>query len=101
MNKLHIIELMHSQGWQEIPLTITTREGISFDSSGDIWNLPYSVRDNASLDFSKIIIDEISWSLKYYIKDRIERISTHASYAAFQDVWREFLRHDYTLHLLL
>lgn len=101
MNKLHITELMHSQGWQEIPSTITTREGISFDSSGDIWSLPYSVRDNASLDFSKIVIDEISWSLKYYIKDRIERISTHAGYAAFQDVWREFLRHDYTLRLLL
>ena len=91
--KLSINRLIASQGWQGIPSKIVTREGLSFDSSGDVWDLPYSIRGNASLDFSKIVIDEASWSLKFYIKDRIQRVSTHAGYSAFQDVWREFLRY--------
>jgi hypothetical protein len=87
-------ELINLQGWQGIPSTILTREGFSLDSLGDVWDLPYSIRGSASLDFSKIVFDEARWSLKFYIKDRIERISTHAGYAAFQDVWREIFRHE-------
>lgn len=92
--KISVNQLIDSQGWQDITSSIVTREGMAFDSSGDVWDLPYSIRGNASLDFSKIVIEELSWSLKSYIKDRIKRVSTHAGYAAFQDVWREFLRHD-------
>jgi len=94
VRKLNIQELISFQGWQGISSTILTREGLSLNSSTDVWNLPYSVRGNSTLDFSKIVLDGVRWGLKFYIKDRIERVSTHAGYAAFQDVWREFLRHD-------
>lgn len=94
MRKLNMQKLISSQGWQGISSTILTREGLPLNSSTDVWDLPYSVRGNSSLDFSKIALDGVRWGLKFYIKDRIERVSTHAGYAAFQDVWREFLRHD-------
>lgn len=94
VGKLNVQDLINLEGWQGIPSTILTREGLSFDSTGDVWDLPYSIRENASLEFSKIVVDEVRWGLKFYAKDRIERVSTHAGYAAFQDVWREFLRHQ-------
>ena len=87
-------ELISSRGWQGIPSTILTREGLPLDASTDEWNLPYSIRGKSTLDFSKVVLDEVRWGLKFYIKDRIERVSTHAGYAAFHDVWREFLRDD-------
>ncbi|KPH94812.1 integrase [Pseudoalteromonas porphyrae] len=76
------------------PFTILTREGLPLNASTDKWDLPYTMRGNSTLDFSKIVLDGVRWGLKFYIKDRIERVSTHAGYAAFHDVWREFLRND-------
>lgn len=94
VRKLNMQELISSRGWQGIPSTILTREGLPLDASTDEWNLPYSIRGKSTLDFSKVVLDEVRWGLKFYIKDRIERVSTHAGYAAFHDVWREFLRDD-------
>lgn len=94
VDNLDVKKLVVSEGWLDIPDTILSREGKSFDSSTDIWNLPYSTRGNATLDFSKITVDKIRWCLKSYTADRIKRVSTHAGYSAFQDVWREFLKKD-------
>jgi hypothetical protein len=93
---LSVSQLINAHGWEGIPSSIVTREGLTVDSSGKVWHLPYSIK-SASLDFSKIVVDEISWSLKLYVKDRIQRVSAHAGYAAFQDVWREFIRRDSSL----
>ncbi len=95
VDNTEVKNLVISEGWLDIPEAILSREGKSFDSSTDIWNLPYATRGNATLDFSKITVDEIRWCLKSYTADRIKRVSTHAGYAAFQDVWREFLRKEW------
>lgn len=71
---------------------IITREGKEVDISGDIWWLPYSARDNSTLNFNKINNLKIRNALKEHVSDRIKRISTHAGYAMFNDVWREILR---------
>lgn len=78
--------------WPEIEVLIT-REGKEVDISDDIWRLPYSTRDNSTLNFTKIINSEIRESFKGHVADRLKRISTHAGYAVYQDVWREVLRH--------
>lgn len=80
------------QFWPEIEVLIT-REGKEVDISDDIWRLPYSTRDNSTLNFTKIINSEIRESFKGHVADRLKRISTHAGYAVYQDVWREVLRH--------
>ncbi|WP_373700755.1 tyrosine-type recombinase/integrase [Neisseria dentiae] len=72
---------------------LITREGKEVDISGDIWRLPYSVRDHSTLDFKKIINLDIREALKNHVIDRLKRISTHAGHAVYQDVWREVLRH--------
>ncbi|MES9943323.1 MAG: site-specific integrase, partial [Candidatus Thiodiazotropha sp. 6PLUC7] len=72
---------------------LITREGKEVDISGDIWRLPYSARDNSTLDFEKVISSSLRVALKKHISDRLKRISTHAGYSAFQDAWREVLRH--------
>lgn len=72
---------------------VVTREGKEVDVSGDIWRLPYSARDNSTLYFDKIINPDIKEALKDHVQDRLKRISTHAGYTAFQDVWREVLRY--------
>ena len=41
------------QSWPEIEKLIT-REGKEVDISGDTWRLPYSTRDNSTLNFTKI-----------------------------------------------
>ena len=41
------------QSWPEIEKLIT-REGKEVDISGDTWRLPYSARDNSTLNFTKI-----------------------------------------------
>ncbi|STQ42787.1 Uncharacterised protein [Ewingella americana] len=80
------------QFWPEIEMLIT-REGKEVDISDDIWRLPYSARDNSTLNFKKIINSNIRESFKGHVADRLKRISTHAGYAVYQDVWREVLRH--------
>jgi integrase len=79
------------QSWPEIEKLIT-REGKEVDISGDTWRLPYSARDNSTLNFTKIINSEIREAFKDHVADRLKRISTHAGYAAYQDIWREVLR---------
>lgn len=88
------MELISLNDWHDVPKSITSREGGLVDSSADIWHLPYSVRDHASLDFSKVVEHGIRWVLKRHVQDRLEFTSTHAGYAAFQDVWRELLRYQ-------
>ncbi|MCO4322460.1 tyrosine-type recombinase/integrase [Aliidiomarina quisquiliarum] len=73
--------------------SLITREGKEVDISGDIWRLPYSARDNATLNFEKVVNNQVKAALKIHIADRVRRISTHAGYAAYQDIWREVLRH--------
>ncbi|SES74588.1 tyrosine-type recombinase/integrase [Thorsellia anophelis] len=72
---------------------LITREGKAVDISGDTWRLPYSVRDNSTLNFTKIINPEIREALKDHVAEQLKRISTHAGYVAYQDVWREVLRY--------
>ncbi|UCZ74041.1 site-specific integrase [Dickeya zeae] len=80
------------QPWPQIG-KIITREGKEVDISGDTWRLPYSIRDNSTLNFKKIINTKVREALKDHVADRIKRISTHSGYSAYQDVWREVLRH--------
>ena len=85
-------EQVESQLQPEVEKLIT-REGKEVDISGDIWRLPYSMRDYSTLDFEKVINSSLRMPLKEHVSDRLKRISTHAGYSAFQDVWREVLRH--------
>ncbi len=89
---LNLNQLINTHDLRKNPESIITREGIKVDLSGDRWDLPYSTNNHASIDFSKISNDAIKISLKLYIKDSIQRVSTHSGYTIFQDVWREFLR---------
>lgn len=73
--------------------SLITREGKEVNISGDTWRLPYSARDNATLNFEKVVNNQVKAALKIHIADRLRRISTHAGYAAYQDIWREVLRH--------
>ena len=72
---------------------IITREGKEVDASSDVWRLPYSSRNFSTLNFIAIINPRIRSTLKDYVTDRLRRISTHAGLAAYQDAWREVLRH--------
>lgn len=76
LSKRQVVE----QSWPEIEKLIT-REGKEVDISGDTWRLPYSARDNSTLNFTKIINFETREALKDHIADRLKRISTHAGYA--------------------
>jgi len=80
----------HKQPEQEF---LITREGKKVNISGDVWFLPYSASDNTTLNFENIVDSQVRAALKIHIADRVRRISTHAGYAAFQDIWREILRH--------
>lgn len=84
--------LVERQSWPEIN-NLITREGKEVDISGDTWRLPYAARDNSTLNFKKIINIRLKSALKDHVCDRLKRISTHAGYTAFHDVWREVLRH--------
>lgn len=72
---------------------LITREGKEVDISDDTWRLPYALRDNSTLNFNKIINPEIRRAFKDHVADRIRRISTHAGYAVYHDVWREVLKY--------
>lgn len=80
------------RSWPETE-KLLTREGKEVDISDDTWRLPYSSRDNSTLNFTKIVDSGMREALKDHVADRIKRISTHAGYATYQDVWREVLRH--------
>ena len=71
---------------------LLTREGKELNVSGDVWMLPYPLRPDSSLNFNKVFNLNMRSSLKAYLEDRIKRVSTHAGYSDFQDVWREILR---------
>jgi len=94
MARSELKDLVKLYGWLDVPSSIVTREGKIFDSSGDTWALPYSMRNNSTLTFGKISNLSLRWATKAYVRDRIERVSTHAGYAMFQDVWRELLRYQ-------
>jgi len=79
-------------GWRELPDVVVTREGDKLDTTSDEWHLPYILRSDSTLDFNKIHDVRIKWVLKRYVIDKIERVSTHAGYSVFEDVWREFVR---------
>ena len=72
---------------------LLTREGKELNVSGDVWMLPYPLRPDSSLNFNKVFNLNMRSSLKAYLEDRIKRVSTHAGYSDFQDVWREILRY--------
>lgn len=80
MNVLNLIKL---NGWQELPEKVITREGTEVDVSGDVWHLPYVIRDHASINFLNIANDYLRWSTKKYIKNRLEKTSTHAGYSSY------------------
>jgi len=85
-------ELIDLYGWLDVPNTIITREGKEVNSSNDIWHLPYSIWKSSTLDFSKVRNRKLRWATKSYVKDRLERGSTHAGYSVYQHVYTEFLR---------
>ena len=91
--KLKSINEQDDIKFQPLVENIITREGKEMDVTGDVWNLPYSVRDTSTLNFEKITDLNMRTALKEHVIDCIKRTSTHSGYVAFQDVWREVLRH--------
>ncbi|HBP29731.1 MAG TPA: integrase [Advenella kashmirensis] len=81
-----------SQAWPESHKLIT-REGKEVDISGDTWRLPYAACEYFTLQFNKINNSNLKSALKDHVSDRLKRISTHAGYMAFIDVWRQVLRY--------
>lgn len=80
--------------WLDIPKIITSREGHAVDTSKNVWHLPYTVRERASIDFGKIVVSSIRWVTQRYIQDRLECTSTHAGYTAFTYIWTELFRYQ-------
>jgi len=48
--------------------SLITREGKEVNISGDIWQLPYSARDNATLNFENIVNNQVRAALNYLLK---------------------------------
>ena len=46
--------------WREIPSSIISREGKTINLEGDIWYLPYSLR-NSTIDFGTIEPESVRW----------------------------------------
>jgi hypothetical protein len=92
VNDIKLKEFIHDSGWLDIPNSIISREGKEVNTTGEVWELPYSIWDSTTLDFSRISNDILAWSLKSYVIDRLKRTSTHAGYSVFQTVYSEFLR---------
>ena len=90
---LTIEELIRNNGWDVIPSTILTRNGLPINTSGPIWHLPYPELSNSSINFTQISEPLLRWALQAYVRDRIERVSVHAGLTAFLDVWRLILRY--------
>lgn len=84
--------LIDQLGWLDTPNSIVTREGKVVDTSDEIWNLPYAIWKSSSIDFTKIENEKLRWSVKSYVRDRLERGSSHAGFSVFQLVYTEFLR---------
>ena len=100
MHETALTTLIEHNGWPEIPLKITTREGRILDATNNTWHLPYSMKAHTTLDFSTIINLGLRWVIKRYIQEKIQTTSTHAGYSAFQDIKREFLRFQLNSELL-
>lgn len=83
----------YSHVYHDLPSTITLREGKLLNISGDQWLLPYAIKEHSTIDFSKISNVTLQLAVKHFVKDRLERVSTHAGYSAFSDIWREIIRH--------
>ena len=93
LKKLQTALNFHPQEIELTQKTLLTREGKAVDISGDIWQLPYSSRSSSTLRFDRISDKLIKESLIAHVTDRIIRVSTHAGYTAYNDAWREILRH--------
>ena len=89
MNLKSLYEQIELNGWLDVPDSVISREGHPVDTSNDIWHLPYTVRESASIDFGRIIDKSIRWATKRYVQDRLEFTSTHAGYTAFTYVLTE------------
>ena len=86
-------DFVNDKGWLDIPNSIISREGKEVNTSGESWELPYSIWESTKLDFSKISNEILRWTLKSYVVDRLKRTSIHAGHAVFQTVNSEFLKY--------
>jgi hypothetical protein len=85
----------NENGWREIPNFIISREGKKVNTTGDLWNLPYSIDTSSSkVDFSKFPNENLRWVLKSFIIEKIEKVSIHAGLQHFQDIWIKFFRNN-------
>jgi len=89
-------QLIEKNGWFNIPNKITTREGSRVDSSGNVWSIPYVVRNNTIINFNKIEQLLLRWPTKRYIQEKLQNTSSHAGFTSFVYIWTEFLRHQKT-----
>ena len=80
---VNVADLIKLNDWQELPDKIITREGTELNISGDVWHLPYVIRDHASIDFLNISNESLRWGTKKYIKNKLETTSTHAGYTSY------------------
>ena len=92
MNTDFLNKIIGTQGWLDIPASIVSREDKKISTTGEVWDLPYSIWESTSLDFTKVENEIIRWSLKSYVIDKIIRSSTHAGYSVFQTVYSEIIR---------
>jgi hypothetical protein len=101
VRKSSLQQLIETNGWLNPDKNTISREGKLVDLTGDIWHLPYSLWNASAttLDFTKILNHKIRWSLKSYIKERLQRVSIHAGCSAFQFVYSEVLRYETKYHM--
>jgi hypothetical protein len=79
--------------WREIPSSIISREGKTINLEGDIWYLPYSLR-NSTIDFGTIEPESVRWVLKQYVIERLERTSIHAGLTSFSEIKTYILKNE-------
>ncbi len=93
-------ELIHTNGWCNVPKSVITREGQSVDTSTLVWHLPYVIRDDTSIDFSQIVEPTIRWVTQRYVQECLQATSTHAGYASYTYIWTELIRYQREFNLV-
>lgn len=86
--------LIDKNSWADVSSSLMTREGQIINCSDDVWNLPYSLRDDTSIRFAKIKCYALRWTVKKYIQERIQFTSSHDGFTTFTQLWFEILRHQ-------
>ena len=88
MNSLKKLdELITDFGWRSIPDEIISREGVTILTTGERWDLPIT-NQHSSIIFKNVQNQSLRWSIKVFLIDQIERVSSSQG----MHCWRDLLR---------